>query len=454
MLKFSLKGIFFTFFTLLHSIRHVVMRITNLFYVTVIIGNAARAAETRSLRNAVANFDRKQYNGPRGLFAHRKKSDSRKNDGDDDDDGTNNDKEDKTKRPSPSPTTAIPTLQPTSQPTPDPTPIPTPRPTPDPTPQPTAAGQPTVPAPIPRPNPAPVISSTCPEVPSDGCSVCGEGKIVGNLTATFEFPDQPSVQCALLEDAGYMGMIPLDQCVLLPKLDQIGVCGCKDCAGGESPTPSPIPRPAPSPTQSPTETPGRPLAISVYWVIFNNPDKCVTNPGGPQRCGRSDWKNEDTALLHAAGAVTDSNGSVRMAASITRSQSWELRLNEQVDPFQLKNGYTETFPEVGLLVVDHGFESFSRAEAEEQLLSFYNYGDCLEAAQDPRECGSIAYTVYWSTVEAGRERMEAFEDSYKDYRSYATLFRDDAMHEAFQIVLDLNFPIPSSGGETSSSRSR
>mmetsp|Transcript_14753 Transcript_14753/g.16900 ORF Transcript_14753/g.16900 Transcript_14753/m.16900 type:complete len:134 (+) Transcript_14753:120-521(+) len=57
-----------------------------------------------------------------------------------------------------------------------------------------------------------------------GCSVCGEGKKVGNGLGIFAYPEQPEVPCSLLESAGVNGLIPLEQCSQLPPL--VTVCEC------------------------------------------------------------------------------------------------------------------------------------------------------------------------------------------------------------------------------------
>merc|ERR1712232_338385 len=71
------------------------------------------------------------------------------------------------------------------------------------------------PAPVVPATPAPVVPATSPPtlaaiVPTNngGCSVCGDGKKVGNADAIFEFPGQPAVQCSILEMAGMAGAIP------------------------------------------------------------------------------------------------------------------------------------------------------------------------------------------------------------------------------------------------------
>jgi hypothetical protein len=59
-----------------------------------------------------------------------------------------------------------------------------------------------------------------------GCSICGEGLKVGFPDAVFIFPEQPAVACGILEAAGLNGVIPLNECALLPELVE-GLCECE-----------------------------------------------------------------------------------------------------------------------------------------------------------------------------------------------------------------------------------
>ena len=97
---------------------------------------------------------------------------------------------------------------------------PTPAPTPlvvSPTPAPT---------PLATPAPTPPAAASCPDVPANGCSVCGDNLCVTNPDAIFMFVNQPDVACGVLQDAGLNGAVPLDQCPFLPSL--IGpLCGCQ-----------------------------------------------------------------------------------------------------------------------------------------------------------------------------------------------------------------------------------
>jgi hypothetical protein len=68
-------------------------------------------------------------------------------------------------------------------------------------------------------------SSSCPNVPEGGCSVCGTDNCIHNPNHIFSFPGQPSVSCSTLQNAGYSGMITQDQCWMLQDLIR-NLCDC------------------------------------------------------------------------------------------------------------------------------------------------------------------------------------------------------------------------------------
>jgi hypothetical protein len=113
---------------------------------------------------------------------------------------------------------------------------------------------PPTPAPVaPTPSPvAPTGGASCPEVPAGGCSVCGDGECVQNPEAIFVFPGFPSVPCGLLEQAGFGGSVPLDQCGFLASL--IGACEC-GVPAVTPPTPAPVVPPTSVPVPPPTSVP-------------------------------------------------------------------------------------------------------------------------------------------------------------------------------------------------------
>jgi len=83
------------------------------------------------------------------------------------------------------------------------------------------------------------------------CSVCGEDKIVSLPDEIFEFPGQPRVTCNQLEEAGFAGVIPLEQCPFLPPIIK-NICACASNATSAPTVPLAPSPPTPAPTPSPT----------------------------------------------------------------------------------------------------------------------------------------------------------------------------------------------------------
>jgi hypothetical protein len=81
-------------------------------------------------------------------------------------------------------------------------------------------------------------SAPCPVVPADGCSVCGDGMCVTLPGAIFEFCGQPAVPCDILEIAGQVGAIPLNQCPFIAGFI-MDLCGCaSELPAAVQPTPA------------------------------------------------------------------------------------------------------------------------------------------------------------------------------------------------------------------------
>jgi hypothetical protein len=120
------------------------------------------------------------------------------------------------------------------------------------------------------------VNGQCPATPPGGCSVCGEGLCVGNSEAIFAFPGFPEVACGLLEEAGYTGAVPLDQCGFLVSL--IGVCECGTVpTSGGGPT-APVVTPT-APVVTPTAPVVTPTAPVVAPVV--TPTAPVVTPTAP-----------------------------------------------------------------------------------------------------------------------------------------------------------------------------
>ena len=133
-------------------------------------------------------------------------------------------------------------------------------------------------------------------VSSQGCSVCGDGKQVTDPEAIFDFPGQQAVTCGVLEGAGEGGLIPLDQCALLPPIIET-TCSCQPLEAPTLPTLAPVvpeptsqpilpqPTPAPDHIVCPVLPPGG-CSVCGEGKCVQNPDALFAFPGGPPvRCG-------------------------------------------------------------------------------------------------------------------------------------------------------------------------
>ena len=138
-------------------------------------------------------------------------------------------------------------------------------------------------------------------------------------------------------------------------------------------------------------------AVTLWWVIFNEPDNCVTSPGSAIQCGAQDIFGQDyldsiadgtpdptqiepnlasvPGVIYASGDITEKNGRVAMAASIYRSPS--AASGEalgplgpgSVDPLGLKTAFVNPqTAEVHLVLRDHG--RVIHGAAIEQITNF------------------------------------------------------------------------------------
>lgn len=172
----------------------------------------------------------------------------------------------------------------------------------------------------------------CPLVPSDGCSVCGDGKCVTTPDAMFQFEDDPPVTCGDLQELGYTGEIPLEQCPVLTLL-VLDVCMCDVITTSPTTAPSatsalpstgPVQelsqspsngvivdetnRPTPIPTSTPTTAaPVTPAPITPVPIIVRTPaPQAVTSAPlyptkKPKRGKKQPKHGKKRALRDAAG---------------------------------------------------------------------------------------------------------------------------------------------------------
>lgn len=213
--------------------------------------------------------------------------------------------------------------------------------------------------------------------------------------------------------------------------------------------------------------PVRPLrhyshAATMWWVIFNNPEACMANPTGVEKCGEVDLFGQayldsvvagspDPALIvvntmagvgviYATGGVSDPrNARIRLAAAIYRSPDEFLDVSgEQVlDPLATGTGFVNTNAEIHLVVRDHG-----RTRRDGYVTQISNF---LEPyCSDPslgfegglNTCVDIQAAVY-APGEAGTDAVIRLSDGQQLFFSSAHLYRQG---DVVQAVIDTRIP--------------
>ena len=136
-------------------------------------------------------------------------------------------------------------------------------------------------------------------------------------------------------------------------------------------------------------------AVTIWWVIFNNPEQCAGYPD--TECGLADLENPDVAaeITYATGEVVNRNGRARFSASLApghTAQEWFG--NGLINP---------TTAEVHVIVHSHGPVI---PELEVDMLSTFR-GGCRDdemiapghpAYEDgipgPNQCEDLQFAVF------------------------------------------------------------
>lgn len=77
-------------------------------------------------------------------------------------------------------------------------------------------------------------------------------------------------------------------------------------------------------------------AVTMWWVLFNKPSACTTNPAGPIHCGIQDvmanavaeTNDPDIAIIHASGGISDRSGDLRLVGTMYKTDSCALDLGD------------------------------------------------------------------------------------------------------------------------------
>jgi hypothetical protein len=187
-------------------------------------------------------------------------------------------------------------------------------------------------------------------------------------------------------------------------------------------------------------------AVTVWWVIFNAPDKCHGNPGPGANCTGLDLfgpafvesmengapdpaliaPNLDAkpAVIYATGAVTRANGRIRFAASIYKSPAdTQLTMPSGIDPMGFGRTYENEDAEIHLVVRDHG--KAVPGQALVQITSFldpYCSDPNLLYFSGDNLCVDTQFAVF-GPQDSGDAPVYAFSDMQAVDGAHATLLR-------------------------------
>jgi len=199
-----------------------------------------------------------------------------------------------------------------------------------------------------------------------------------------------------------------------------------------------------------------PRAVTLWWVIFNNPDACTANPGAAEQCGAVDIfgapyldsvangspdpsliapnHESGVAVVYATGAKTSYWGKVRLTASIYRSEAGgglDLSGPNSVDPLGLGRAFENVDAEVHLVVRDHGRRV--RGGLLTQITNFlepYCSDPNLLYFSGDNICADVQFAVF-APGESGKDAVYAFGNPpSKQRRASAHLFRQGDMLQA------------------------
>ncbi len=122
----------------------------------------------------------------------------------------------------------------------------------------------------------------------------------------------------------------------------------------------------------------QPQTATLWFVIFNEPNECVANPGAPEQCGGVDVFGQPyldsvangapdpslidpndaagVAVIHGTGAATTRRGLLRLVSTIYRSEAGtvlDLQGPSLIDPLGLGRAFENRDAEVHLVVRSH-----------------------------------------------------------------------------------------------------
>lgn len=198
-------------------------------------------------------------------------------------------------------------------------------------------------------------------------------------------------------------------------------------------------------------------AVTMWWVIFNEPANCNTNPGGAVKCGSADVfgadflesvangspdpaliapnMNAGPGVLFATGGVTSKSGRIQLVSSLYLNANDEpLALPGGSDPMGFGRGFDSQGAEIHLVVRDHGRPNYR--DLIPQITNFldpYCSDPNLLYFAGDNICSDVHFAVF-GPGESGGKDVYAFANPGEALRgATASLYRDG---DVIRAVLD------------------
>ena len=193
-------------------------------------------------------------------------------------------------------------------------------------------------------------------------------------------------------------------------------------------------------------------AVTLWWVIFNEPENCVTSPEAAAKCGAVDIFGQEyldsvangapnpglispnlesgLAVVYATGGITSPLGRVRLVASLYQGASGE-DLPDTVDPMNLNRTLTSSNAEVHLVMRDHGRRH--RRDYESQISAFldpYCSDPNLLYFAGPNLCQDVQFAVFAADQDSDAEVFAFADPTQPLQRARARLTRGDGVIQA------------------------
>jgi len=202
-------------------------------------------------------------------------------------------------------------------------------------------------------------------------------------------------------------------------------------------------------------------AITMWWVIINEPERCENPPtaiGEDFMCTLPDImataaegvNPAEISIVHASGGVTDENGFVRLVSTIYKTAA-EIDTEGTVEgPYVWGGppmigvpttiGFTDDSPEVHLVIRDHGPPEENPADLISQLTRFTD--PFCEALGGTNVCIDVGSTAFAGSVEDNTSKKDVgpfpgSADLGVESGSDATLIR---VGDALQAVANIYIP--------------